>query len=455
MGMPRVRVLSVLAVATLALPATAQADAQWSAPQNLSSPHLFVDAPSLAFGGDGTALATWSATDGQRADATFGVDAASRPRGADAFGPQVVIAAARTGAQRATQVSAPVTYGTSRALAATQRQESADVRNTRLAVVFGDTAGHFGSPRTIAVQPNLRGVRLAADTSGDAAVAWWQDVGVANDRVYVALRRPGGSFGAPILLATDRVRSVSVAVSPRGDVLVAWDARGAIRTRIRAAAAHGFGAAQTIVSRPTYYATIHTAMTARGRAYVAWTAQLLTEGGDRGPFTAEVAVRPVGSTRFRSSQLLEEQQDGATQAGSDLAVDGEDATFAWSGLFAGRERVRVASTDSAAIFGDLTDVSPEGVGGTEPTVALDHGRRLVAWVQGDGDSGGMIAAGLAPPHSGFGAPELISSGPEARLPVAGFAPTGRPTVVWSNRPAGSSGPIASIKTYAQASTRTG
>ena len=56
-----------------------------------------------------------------------------------------------------------------------------------------------------------------------------------NDRVEVALRRAGGSFGAPLRLATGRVRSVSVAVGPRGDVLVAWDARGKIRTRLRRA----------------------------------------------------------------------------------------------------------------------------------------------------------------------------------------------------------------------------
>jgi hypothetical protein len=272
--------------------------------------------------------------------------------------------------------------------------------------------------------------------------------------VLVAQRPRGGRFGTPLVLGTGRIRSVSVAVSPRGDTLVAWDARGTIHVRIRRAGAHGFGAEEVIRSASTYYASIRTVMTARGRAYVGWTAQLLTEGGDRGPFTAEVAVRTVGATRFRPAQLLEQQARGASQAGVDLVLTGEDATFAWAGLYAGRERIRVATTDAAARFGGVQDVSPAGIGGTEPTLAAGPGgQRVLAWTQGDGDSGGSIAAALAPADGPFGAPEAVSAGPEARLPDAAFAPAGVPTLIWSDRPAGSRGPLAGIRTYAQASTR--
>ena len=102
--------------------------------------------------------------------------------------------------------------------------------------------------------------------------------GATNDRVEVALRRAGRSFGAPLRLATGRVRSVSVAVGPRGDVLVAWDARGKIRTRLRRARRRSFGRAETLRSSPTFSAALRTAVASSGRAYVAWAAQLAHRG---------------------------------------------------------------------------------------------------------------------------------------------------------------------------------
>lgn len=449
------RLLPVLLTALLAVAAPARADAPWSAPQDLSTPHLFVDAPHLLLGGDGGALATWVGQDGTGNAGRSAAYGAFRATGTPAFAPERRLSGSVGGLQLPAWAGPPATYGRSRALVLTQQAVAGTRDTTRLGVAFGSTRGTFGAARTLAVQPGLHAPVLAADAAGDAAVAWWQDRGVTNDRVFVALRKPGGRFGAPVLLGTGRIRSVSVAVSPRGDTLVAWDARGSIHARLRRAG-HGFGAEETIRSASTYYASIHTAVTARGRAYIAWTAQLLTEGGDRGPFTAEVAVRPVGATRFRAAQLLESQARTAAQAGADLLLTGEDASFAWAGLYAGKERIRVAETGAAARFGGVQDVSPAGVGAADPTLAAGPaGERVLAWSQGDGDSGGRIVAAFAPAGGAFGGPELVSAGPEARQPDAIFAPGGAPTLVWSNRPAGSRGPIAGIRTYAQAATRAG
>jgi hypothetical protein len=95
----------------------------------------------------------------------------------------------------------------------------------------------------------------------------------------------------------------------------------------------------------------------------------------------------------------------------------------------------------------------------DPTLAVDGGRRLVAWVQtapSDDSGAGSVLASLAPAGGTFGAPETITTGLAARIPDAAFAPGGAPTVVWSNRPAGNPiVPLSRVKTYAQASTRTG
>ncbi len=437
----RCLVLSIAAAALL--PAGASAAQPWSAPQDLSAAHRFVDAPAVTFGGRGDALASWRWTDGAGATASAGASVASRSSGGSAFAPE------RTAP--ATLAAPPAPYATSRVVAVTRSIGSAGSETDRLSAVFGDTAGAFGTPRTIVTRPGIGVPQIAADTAGDAAIAWFENRGVFNDRVYVSLRKPGGRFATPILLATERIRSVSVAVSPRGDVLVAWDARGTVRTRIRYARNHGFHSAQTIASEPTFFASLHTAMSARGRAYVAWTAQLLTEGGSTGPFYAEAAVRTVGAARFRSAQLLEKSQ--TSQAGADLAVDGETAVFAWAGTFASHPRVRVASTDARARFGALQDVSAPDANATEPAVAARDGRRVLAWTQSPGDSGGRILAAVAPAGQPFRMPEEVSAGPEARVPDVSLSPSGAPTAVWSNRPAGSSVPVASIATLAQAASR--
>ncbi len=453
-------ILTLTAAAGLAFAPPTFAASPWSAPQDLSTARTFVDAPALLVSGRGATLASWRWQDGiGESGRTQGTGGAARRSGADTFAPERAISAGRTPAQRPSVVVGPVPYASTRTLAATLRPEDARGERSRLSVVFGDDAGRFGGARSLTVGNGISSPALAANTSGDAAVAWFVNRGVAGDRVFVALRRHGGAFGGPVLLETGRVRSVSVAVSPHGDVLVAWDARGTIRTRTRRAGGRHFGATQTIASEPAFSATLRTALTARGRAYVGWTAQRLSEGGDRGAFTAQVAVRPVGVPRFRAAQLLEQQSRGAVQAGLDLAVDGEDATFVWAGLYAGRERIRAVQTNASALFGRLQDVSPEGAGAVDPTLAIDAGRRLIAWVRGTvpGEDGeGAIVAALAPAGGPFGAAELVTSGPQARVPDAAFVPAGAPTIVWSNRPGGHLGvPPAQIRTYAQAATRTG
>jgi hypothetical protein len=294
---------------------------------------------------------------------------------------------------------------------------------------------------------------LAVNARGDAAIAYFQDRGVDNDRVMVGVRRAGASFGAPFQVGHGRIRSVAVAVGARGDVLVAWDAAGVIRARYRAPSSAGFQPIETIASDPTDFAQIHAAIADGGRSYLAWSAQLLTEGGSRGPVYNEVAVRPSGH-RFRAAQRLERADESRTQAPIAIATQGRDATVAWTGFDAANARVRVASTDPGARFGAPQDVSPAGRDGVVSDVAAAGGTRLVVWDNGSFDANQVFAA-IAPPGAPFGAAEAVSAAQEARAGRALLSPT--PTVVWTNRPAGSHPPggIASVQTFAQAATRGG
>jgi hypothetical protein len=418
--------LAILVLLAAAAPAAAAPP--WSPPADVSSPHEFVDRPSLAFARDGTGLATWTAQDGVRAAATGGTFAA-------ALGTRERLIS------RASVVSAPVLYGTARAVVATQRPAGA---MTRLSAVFGRADGTFGKPATIAVRANIRSVQLAANAQGDVAIAWFEDRGVTDDRVYVAFRPHGKPFTPPLLEATDRVRSVSIAVSPRGDLLVAWDARGVIKARYKPARAARFRRPDAIRSEPTYFARLRTAVSGNGRAYVAWAAQLLTEGGDRGDGFYEAAVQPAGATRFRPAQLLERRPASEAVGGLDLATDDAGgATVAW-----GATTVRAAVARGAA-FGAPQTVAA----GLEAVLAgAPDGRALVAWIANPGDAqDGAIEAAAAPANGPFGAPETVTPGPQARLPAAAYdGAHDRWGLAWSNRPNGGTAPI---RTVLQASLR--
>ena len=289
---------------------------------------------------------------------------------------------------------------------------------------------------------------LAVNARGDAAIAYFQDRGVDNDRVLVSVRRAGGSFGAPFQVGHGRIRSVAIAVGPRGDLLVAWNAAGVIRARYRAPSSTGFQPIETISSDPTDFAQMRAAVADGGRCYLAWSAQLLTEGGSRGPVYNEVAVRPSGH-RFRAAQLLERDGSNRSQSLIAIATQGRDASVAWTGFDGVNSRVRVAATDSAAVFGAPQDVSPAGRDGVVSDLAAAGGTRLVVWDNGGFDANQVFAA-LAAPGAPFGAAEAVSAAQEARAGRAILSPA--PTVVWSNRPAGSHPPggIAAVQTFAQA-----
>jgi hypothetical protein len=362
------RALLALAV-VLVLPASAQA-APWSAPRDVSGPHTFID--GLWTGGG---LIGWRSEDGE----------AGAPAG---------------------RVGDPVFFDGGAAVALLKAH--GDLR------VAKRSGGRFGSGKRVAKRSTISRPVLAGNPRGDLALAWFENRGTANDRVEVAIQRKGHAFGAPIRLATGRIRSVSAAVGSKGDVLVAWDARGKIRTRFMRHG-HGFGKAETLRSRPAFFATLHTAVTSSGRAYVAWAAQFLSEGGDRGAGFYQVAVKPAGA-KFRSARLLDQVSAGVNVGSLDLALTGHDnALVAWSAAL-----VRAAATDASGHFGaarQLSAVAPEQ-DLTPPgavDVAATAGHSLVTWTV----PGPLIQASFD-----LGAAEDVAPGSVSRAAFPG------PTLAW-------------------------
>ena len=438
-------VLSALCLLAAA-PATAAAAPPWSAPQDQSGPHLFIDGPRLAVAGDGAVALGWTWQDGIGNAAHFGVHRAALAAGATAAG--------SAGALPAATAAGPVVAGTTRTAIATLTEPRDPTTGTwRIGVAFGRLTGGYGAVRTVTAQRvRLVGPQLAAAPDGAMALAWWEDRGTANDRVMVSLRRPGGSFGAPTRLATGRIRSVSVAIGARGDVLVAWDARGTVQARVKAAG-RGFASTDTIASEDAYSADLRTAVSARGRPVVAWRAQFRSEGGTSGPAYVQAAVRPLGKDRFRPAELLERTDATRARPGIGLALDAAGApVVAWTGADATGPRVRVARSTSSLRFAAPQDVSAAGLEVQLADLAADAGGRLAAiWTVDTFERTSRVQAAVAPPGGALGAPEDVSpTGAEAYEPRIAFAGAGPAVALYAARPRGEARPV---QTFAQLALR--
>lgn len=451
-----------LAVAALAACA-ATAGAQWSAPQTLSRAHTFVSPRLAVSAGAGTApsgltVASWLWQDGLGNDAAGGVSMAVRRAGVTFGAPREL---------PADVVFGPVAYGSRRVLIARQTDRPARKLDT-LRVQPGDTRGRFAAPQTIARRAGITHVRLAANARGDAALAWFEDRPATRDRLYVSLRDGGSKdFSRPVALARDAIRAVSVAVGPAGHVLVAWEARGRIHTRYQPPSILGFRPAlrrqrtQTLRSQDAAHAELRTAVAANGRAWVAWTAKRLSEGGDQGQVFVQAALRPAGARRFGRALLLQRAPSRATASPVSLALDGRgDATLAW-GLWDGGPQYQTPTTTirAARLTPTRTAVSEiarfaEIEPGQPASAAVDRaGNALVAWprVIDSLRNHTLLYASLGPRTGGWGAPELVSPGLQAMAPIAGYPPAGGPPfILYANRP------TARLNgTYLQAATRTG
>lgn len=427
---------ALLATAALAAAPSAAQAATWSPPETLSGAHTFIDDPALAIARNGRALATWRFSDLGGGTAS---SAASRAAGATAFGR----------ARRVTRASETLqgigAYGERRVLLASTRPGRLEVR-------FGRTDGTLGRRVAIRRASRIAGVALAVNARGAAALAWFEDRGVRTDRVYVALRPAGRAFGAPRRLATGRIRSVTAAVGLSGDMLVAWGTRDTVRARFKPRTRSGFVRAQTIRSEDAAGAQLDAVVNGGGRAVLVWSAQRLSEGGERGPVFFQGAVKPAGANRFRPAELLERM---ATEAGLgrpiEAAVDQTgNVVVAWSGSDGAFRRVRAAQADQSGRFTAPEEISAPGADAVLSDLAVaPFGPAIAVWDGGVEDEASVVRAAVAPTAvQPFGPPEDVSpTGQDSRFGHAAFDPrSGQPTVVYAGRPTRS-------RTFAVAATR--
>ena len=428
--------------------------ATWSAPATLSSPASFVDHPFIDFGTSGEGLATWGYTIGTGPGSVFGLRVARRA------------ATGQFGAERELPVRVVrfALYGRERVVAVSQRDEGA---RRDLGLAFGSTTGGIGAARSIDRFTSVPGYgnwpELAANDRGDVAVVYLQRVRGGRRAVTLAQRRPGRRFAAPRIVAS-RGRGafgVTVALDARGDLVVAWQRGHWVEARVRR---HGgrLGPIQRLGWTVAQDTRLHAAVAPNGAVWVAWDAQLTTEGGDNGPFTIRVATRPADARAFRPARVLERNDHRASEESRvDLALDPAGAAFiTWPGWDGAHARARLATLTADGRTANIRTLSQPGYDAAVRDVATGRrpGEALVVWARLDavGELGTQVLAGPVAPNGAYAGEEAVSDADRARLPAAAFDPvTGAPIVVWSQRigPDGPGVPVAQVRTVLRAATR--
>jgi len=189
----------------------------WQAAERLSPPAGAADAPQVAVDEQGNAIAVWTA---HRARGSTRVQSSIRPRGGS-WQPHVDIA----------KISVPSHGGLA------EPRIAVDARGNALAVwtdLGADLVGRSvvqsalrrsgrGWEAPVDMSParhDSGGASAAFDARGNAIVAWGD---FSDRRVRSATRPPGGTWAEPVDVFDENLSGGHLAVSPRGDEIVAWN----------------------------------------------------------------------------------------------------------------------------------------------------------------------------------------------------------------------------------------
>ena len=282
-------------------------------------------------------------------------------------------------------------------------------------------------------------------------------------RLRVAVRDPGGAFGAPVEVGRLRPRSgwiePSVAVATDGSAVVAWIERynvlrpgGRGRVAIRVVTrvpGEPFGAPQTLFDRThgdsASQGDVVAQIDGAGRATVAWARPRPPRGrGGLGVTAAIEVANAAAGVAFGPPELLAGYVEGFSSV--ELAVTPEGRALL---VHDGQAGIDVYERwPGAAAFGAATTFAAfEGLGGRPGVALAPDGSAVLAWRFGDAIDGvvrtgagawGRVAHLQRDPHDdlgvSFGARLLPDEGPPVEYddggPRVAVAPGGQAVVGW-------------------------
>jgi hypothetical protein len=321
--------------------------------------------------------------------------------------------------------------------------------NTRAGLVFGAAGDKLTEIRFVGPPDRSgRAQAIAANTNGDVAASF----GVCANRacvhqsLYLVVRR-----GSRAPLPSIRVDNVAVgqistvAINPRGDMLIAWQANGGVFARIRTAGGTLYRT-ERLGNPGEPVRAISAVLTPDRAAAVAWEAQSVSEGTPGSRATVDATFKAAGASHhFHSAQRLATVPALATghyvgERGVKVALSADGRiTAAWTGFANGRFVVRAADLSDFRFVGAQT-VSDPATDAVFSDLAAGPGSAFaVLWETGaaGNDPGvgtlGLAAALRAPGAPAFGPAESIEQGTAALGAVVRFDPsTGRLVAAWND-----------------------
>jgi hypothetical protein len=283
-------------------------------------------------------------------------------------------------------------------------------------------AATWSAPTTLAGTGDVNS-SLAVGTNGTAAIAY-----VAGG-VRVAVRNPGGRWGAPVRVSEGgyNVSGPSVAVDGKGGIVVAWaqDAnpkgggliRGPLTIRAIIRARSGiWGTVRKIGSTSHFIdAQAHVHANAAGDAIVTWDGVRRTAGG-RSVQAIQSSFRPATRPLGAAQTVRPPQAPHGLEGAVSVLDDRGTAYAAWTDEKPTSVVVRIAarSRGGSGSWGPVRTIGPAP--SSNPVIAVTPDRTaLVAWhaagadSEGDGLQVGALMSAARLPSGGLTAPRQVSA----------------------------------------------
>lgn len=398
----------------------ARAAGAWGAPVTLSAPGALGEAPVVAMDPAGGATAVWTVV-GSR---DSGVQAATRPAGGSFSAPVALSGRDGSGGPDIAFDAA------GNAIAVWCRFNGLGAGTVEVAT--RPLGGTFSAPIAVATLEGCVAPYMAIDAAGDAIIVWAEE---ANFSIHASVRAAGGTFSKPITLSPTGQADVfpGVAIGPAGRAIVVWSnfINGDLRTTSRAQAVTVTDAG--VVSKPVNLSPrdgalpAEVAIASSGSAIVAWTANTR-----RKRTGVQVVTLTAGGLASAPMNLSDPGHD-ATFSG--LAMNPAGATvLVWLRRVGTRFEVQTSTGPTGGRFAKPVDLSALRENADAPSVAVNRaGEAVVIWRSG---TDGFIRAAVRAPGRRFSKPVKISGalpgGTYINDDVA-ISPSGSAIAVWERQ----------------------
>ncbi|MGZ6636987.1 MAG: hypothetical protein ACXVII_29220, partial [Solirubrobacteraceae bacterium] len=304
-------------------------------------------------------------------------------------------------------------------------------------------AATWGTPTTVASSADVQ-FQLAMGADGTAAVTWASD-----GAVRAAVKRPGRPWGSPVRVSDGRfmVARPAVAVSGRGEVIVAWvqsatgngrpaPITGPLTIRARARGASGrWGTIRQIGTTGHFIeAGIDLAANAQGQTIAVWRGVRKLANGRSTQAVQSAFRRP--SQAFGGTQTIRDpESERMTVSGQVVALDSHGTAYA--AYNAGTSPVvRLATRVRGASGSWHAPRDLAAAPSSNPVIDVTADRTaIVAWraseldSEGNGIQSGLLDARSRAPDGTLGASQRLSATPTRNYRLA-VAPSGEALLSW-------------------------